>query len=710
MSYTIKFTDYVGKGSIIVNDGTANEQTSLVFPGRNARGYGVDIAENFLHLLENFANTTPPTNPIEGQLWYDKSNGVEDLKVYDGNTWKSSGSIKKGNSAPTVGNSITGDIWVDTKNQQLNLFNGSSWVLVGPAFSSGLFTGMKPEIVTDSTDVDRVIVKTYVEDVVVSIYSNTEFIPKKDITGFTSIKKGINLKYTILDNNTKFWGISEKAESLLIGNTVIGASQFLRKDTSNITDYGFGIRNDSGITLGAQGQLKIQVINEIGELYHATTNSALDLKINRNGTPISLVRLDATRATVGINNLAPTETLDVDGTGKFTGNVKITSTDNSLNSQTGALVVSGGASINKVLNLGDDLNITGQIYVDYSGSGIIPVNNGITNLGYEDVVTPANNKKFNIVHANTFKGNLEGSIIGDVTGNISGSAAKLTSSTIFKIAGDIASNEVSFDGIPPVNVDPNLNGKVVLTSTISPDFIHNKDQISDNEDVDEFLIYRPGTGVRKILRRDFFADVALVPVGTIMPYAGESTAVPTNYLLCDGSEKPIGTYPDLYAVIKNLYNGAQTLVGAPSTTFRLPDLRGRFPLGKDNMDNGDKVYDKTGSQVDSGGGAANRVMDATGSILGNSAGNEEVALDVTNLPQHTHDLRGDQGTQFYAMRNSSAVSDTNVSSGNGPTSAGMGQYLPTTGNVSSIGNTPADINIMNPYLTINYIIYAGRKI
>ena len=95
MSYTIKFTDYVGKGSIIVNDGTANEQTSLVFPGRNARGYGVDIAENFLHLLENFANTTPPTNPIEGQLWYDKSNGVEDLKVYDGNTWKSSGSIKK---------------------------------------------------------------------------------------------------------------------------------------------------------------------------------------------------------------------------------------------------------------------------------------------------------------------------------------------------------------------------------------------------------------------------------------------------------------------------------------------------------------------------------------------------------------------------------------------------------------------------------------
>ena len=87
MAYTINFTDVSNKGSITVEDNTLNVQTSLSFPGRNTTAYGTAINENFLHLLENFAAPNPPANPAEGQVWYDNSTTVNQLKVYDGTNW-----------------------------------------------------------------------------------------------------------------------------------------------------------------------------------------------------------------------------------------------------------------------------------------------------------------------------------------------------------------------------------------------------------------------------------------------------------------------------------------------------------------------------------------------------------------------------------------------------------------------------------------------
>ena len=119
MAYTINFTDVSNKGSITVEDNTLNVQTSLSFPGRNTTAYGTAINENFLHLLENFAAPNPPANPAEGQVWYDNSTTVNQLKVYDGTNWVASGGVKKGNNQPDIDTSIKGDLWVDTANQQL---------------------------------------------------------------------------------------------------------------------------------------------------------------------------------------------------------------------------------------------------------------------------------------------------------------------------------------------------------------------------------------------------------------------------------------------------------------------------------------------------------------------------------------------------------------------------------------------------------------
>lgn len=65
-----------------------------------------------------------------------------------------------------------------------------------------------------------------------------------------------------------------------------------------------------------------------------------------------------------------------------------------------------------------------------------------------------------------------------------------------------------------------------------------------------------------------------VPAGTVMPYAG-STA-PTGYLLCDGSAVSRSTYSALFAVVGTAFG-----YGNNSTTFNLPDLRGRFIRGED---------------------------------------------------------------------------------------------------------------------------------
>ena len=58
MAYTIPYTDQANKGTITIQDSTLNQDTSLKLPGRNTTAYGSAIAENFLHLLENFASAT----------------------------------------------------------------------------------------------------------------------------------------------------------------------------------------------------------------------------------------------------------------------------------------------------------------------------------------------------------------------------------------------------------------------------------------------------------------------------------------------------------------------------------------------------------------------------------------------------------------------------------------------------------------------------
>jgi hypothetical protein len=105
MAYTLTYS----LGTITVIDTTLNNQTSLNLPGRNYAGYGQPVDQGLLSLLENFAASTPPANPIPGQTWFDTTSRYLRLNVSSNATpnWAtviSSGG--GGNIDITVGNLI----------------------------------------------------------------------------------------------------------------------------------------------------------------------------------------------------------------------------------------------------------------------------------------------------------------------------------------------------------------------------------------------------------------------------------------------------------------------------------------------------------------------------------------------------------------------------------------------------------------------------
>ena len=147
MPYTVNRTNSSAEpGQYTVADSVINTETDLSFIGKGYAGYGESIAENFLHLLENFSNTSAPSNPITGQLWWDSTNSK--LKVYNGTSWLSTGGSAPYQSAEPSGIS-QGDMWIDSDTGQLYFHNGTQSILVGPPAATGTTNGYTYDSILD---------------------------------------------------------------------------------------------------------------------------------------------------------------------------------------------------------------------------------------------------------------------------------------------------------------------------------------------------------------------------------------------------------------------------------------------------------------------------------------------------------------------------------------------------------------------------------
>jgi len=135
MAYTIVKSD--GTVLTTIADGTINTtSTSLGLPGRNYAGYGQSQDTNFVHVTENFADTTPPANPLRGQLWYNTNNSTLYVCPTDGEAnalaWLALTATASGGNTTFGAVTVTGNI----SSNNLTVTNTAT----ANAFSAGYLT------------------------------------------------------------------------------------------------------------------------------------------------------------------------------------------------------------------------------------------------------------------------------------------------------------------------------------------------------------------------------------------------------------------------------------------------------------------------------------------------------------------------------------------------------------------------------------------
>ena len=283
MSYTINNT--TGATLVTLKDGTIDTSTTDVsLFGKGYAGFGERLNENFIKLLENFANTTAPDQKIKGQLWYDAT--TNQLQVYTGSKWKPVGGSTTTVAQPT--SAVQGDMWFDTTNSQLYVYSGTSWILIGPTSIAGSgVTAMVPAVIESTLGTNKNVLKGTIGDTIVYVASSEEFTPKNTAgsegaalitAGFATVKKGITLSTGISGN--KFQGVATQADALNDGGVTIAASEFLRSNDNDTTSGSLGIINDSGLTVGLDSDLKIYVVGTRVKIKNQTVSGDIEIEDN----------------------------------------------------------------------------------------------------------------------------------------------------------------------------------------------------------------------------------------------------------------------------------------------------------------------------------------------------------------------------------------------------------------------------------------------
>lgn len=245
-----------------------------------------------------------------------------------------------------------------------------------------------------------------------------------------------------------------------------------------------------------------------------------------------------------------------------------------------------------------------------------------------------------------------------------------------------------------------FSGSPLITHSANIDLLGDTNrQISPGDTME---VISDGGGVWREFNRGSNLTTTPVPVGSVMDYAG--VAAPSGWLLCFGQAVSRTTYSALFAVLSTTYG-----VGDGSTTFNLPDARGRVVAGQDDM----------------GGTSANRLTTPlNGDTLGAVGGAESVALSIAELATHNHTF-SDTATTGNASANhqhgggaTSSVAGSSQTSmqGGAPNGGSDGTDQPSgslhthsvtvSGTTSNAGAGTAHNNVQ-PTLILNKIVFAS---
>jgi len=351
MAYIVNKTD--GTAVTTITDGTIDNTTSLTLFGKSYSGFGELLNEDLVKLLENSASTSAPTAPLKGEVWFDTT--VNQLKVYDGTSFKPTGGAKSQASAPT--SPSAGDLWVDSTNSQLYFYTGSAFILAGPVYTSGqTLSGFKIETVTNDSAVSKVIASMYSGNTRVAILSAEGFTPGASITGFATISAGITLNSTL---GALFSGTTTSAQFLNISGTsnssgtIIAGGNFMRKDAAQTTTGAITIAADTGLLVGVGSDLRLTVSDIHATIANVSEDGNLSVQVNDGGvtkTPIAI--------TGSTGNIALTGDVTITGNLTISGSYDKSSVDVST-------YVDAFIGVNE----GNNTNVDGGIIVEQN-SGV----------------------------------------------------------------------------------------------------------------------------------------------------------------------------------------------------------------------------------------------------------------------------------------------------------------------------------------------------
>ena len=281
MGYKLNKTD----GTLLVDlvDGQLDTTTtSIGLIGKNYTGFGETLNENMIKMLENFANTSAPSVPLKGQLWYDTASAR--IKVYDGTSFKESGGPIVSTSEPN--NMVSGDLWLNSLTNQLYFYDGTDLTLAGPVYTA-----------------------------------------QQGKSGFETV--------TALDTqNFVYRGTADSALSLTDsqGNTRTPA-QLLPADSNGVTIGTLTVSNSGGLTIGT-AQNNIQKI--VGTSYvteNQLSNHDWKVRVRKTTGYVDAIVVDTDLSNVGIFKSQPLHTLHVGGDVKVDGQLIVTGTTTSIDTQ-----------------------------------------------------------------------------------------------------------------------------------------------------------------------------------------------------------------------------------------------------------------------------------------------------------------------------------------------------------------------------------------
>jgi len=316
MAYQINKTD----GTIIstVADGQIDTlSTDITLIGKNYSGFGEALNENFVKLLENFSSTQAPEYPLRGQVWFDTAENK--LKVYNGSDFIPVSSATISSTQPET--LSIGDLWWNDVAAQLYFFDGTDPVLIAPAYSQTQgVSGLQVDSILDNLNQTRVITSLYNNGILLGIFSKDSFTPKTEIVGFTgNVQPGFSagnlagIKFNVTCTNSEQLGGAP-------------ATTYVRSDTSNIINGQIRISTDLGLVVGSAGQMNLYVT--AGDIFmsNAATDKNLILNVRKGIDQEDAVIIDSlareiklysgfidSQTTVG-GDLVVTGNLTVDGT------------------------------------------------------------------------------------------------------------------------------------------------------------------------------------------------------------------------------------------------------------------------------------------------------------------------------------------------------------------------------------------------------------